>query len=93
MATLNFTKTGAKYIAEATVSNDYNLHLERVSGGRFLLFQRATDDGEYAPCMIPSCLERSGRVIDWSFGHGVYPMHVLIESETEVTSATLTEAQ
>lgn len=92
--TLNFQKSGDKYVAEATVSGPYNLHMEKKGPGKFMILQRSTDTGQYVPCSpIPSHLVYGGQFIDWTFDHGVYPMNVRFESETEVTSATLTEGE
>ena len=82
------------YRAEATVNAMYNLHIEREGSGRFFLYQRCPDAGEYVSCQgVPENIVRGPRVIDYSFDHGVYPMHIRIESETAVTSGTITEAQ
>ncbi len=90
--TLNFTKQGNRYVAEATVNNDYNLHIERKGGNStFAISQCGTGSGQYAPCELPSAIQYPGPVIDWSFGHVVYPMRIQIISGEEVTTATLTE--
>ena len=91
---LQFTQNGNQWIAETTVNAPYNLHIERKGAGKFMIYQRGTDSGQYAPCVIGSYLaQNQGQVIDWSFDHTIYPMHVRFESGSEVTSATLTEAE
>ena len=90
---LQFTQEGNVWVAEETVNNDYSLHLERKGAGYFHIFQRSSDTGAFVPCALPPWLERTGQFIDHSFGHGVYPMHVRIESETEVTMGTIREAE
>lgn len=91
--TLSFTKQGDVYIAEQTVNAPYALHIERSEPGTFAIKQRSTGTGEYAPCWELSDRVKNGAtVIDWSFDHTIYPMHVRFESGSEVTSATLTEA-
>lgn len=81
-------------MAETTVNADYNLHIERVGGGRFNIYQRGAATGEYVACSgLPTQLVYSApKVIDWDLSHGVYPKYLRIESETQVTTATLTEA-
>lgn len=96
--TLQFTKDGNKWVCETTVNNDYNLHIERVKAGGIWFFQRSTQEGQYVVCNGPGIPNpyTAGQVIDHAFGHGVYPatgMNIRIESETEVTGATLTEAE
>ena len=53
--TLNFTKNGKFWEAEATVTGDYNLHIERVKGGSFNIFQRGTENGEPMVCSGKRC--------------------------------------
>lgn len=96
MATLNFTKSGNVWVAEATVHGDYVIHVERKRPGRFYISQRSAASGQYAPCFIipPQVKETAGAVIDHAFGHGVYPsggMHVRFASESEVTAAEINE--
>lgn len=92
--TLNFQKNGNVYVAETTVTGDYNLHIERKGGGSFNIFQRATESGQWNVCTgMPGWMNyNAGQVIDWAFGHGVYPeggLNILIQSGSEVTSGTL----
>lgn len=91
--TLNFTKEGDVYIAEQTVNAPYALHIERSEPSSFSIKQRSTDSGEYASCWVVPDRIDGATVIDWSFDHTIYPMHVRFESGSEVTSATLTEAE
>lgn len=95
MATLTFNLKNGIYVAETTVNADYNLHIERVGGGRFNIYQRGAATGEYVSCVgLPTQLVYSApKVIDWDFSHGVYPKYLRIESETQVTSAEITEAK
>lgn len=83
---LNFTLQGDRYVAEETVNADYALHLERKAGGGFYILQRSSDDGMFVSCPLPAGLYNPGQFIDWCFGHGVYPMHIRIESMTEVSA-------
>ena len=87
------TQEGDVWVAEETVNDDYSLHLERKKGGYFHISQRSSDTGTFVPCALPPWLERTGQFIDHSFGHGVYPMHIKIVSETEVTMGTIREAE
>lgn len=92
--TLNFTKEGNVYMAEQTVNAPYALHVERSEPSSFSIKQRSTDAGEYAPCWdVPDRVCMGAPVIDWVFDHSFYPMHVRFESDTEVSTATLTEVQ
>ena len=37
----------AAYVSEFEVTADFNLHIERKKGGRFLVYQKSVADGEY----------------------------------------------
>lgn len=91
MATLNFSKQGDFYVAEATVNNDYNLHIEREQFGVFFMQQKFTGD-DYGTCNLPSVISNGNwKVLDYSFSHGVYPMSIRIKSSSKVNSAVLQE--
>lgn len=94
--TLNFQKDGENWVAETTVTGDYNLHIERKdSTGVFLIYQRSASTGEYMVCSgMPGWLKNPGQVIDWAFTHGVYPeggISIRIVSGSEVTMGVLLE--
>ena len=94
MASLQFTKSGNVFVAEATVNSPYALHLEREDSGKFMIYQRSTGTGQFVPCSpLPPYLVYGGQFIDWTFDHGHYPMHVRFESGSAVTTATLTEEE
>jgi hypothetical protein len=107
MADLNFVKNEntQKYVAEAVVNSNFNIHLERISGGGLNLFQK---NGEYTEAIddrtatergfdtvpVPNTVPyNSGLVFDYDFDALVYPKVIRIESYTEVTSGILTEAE
>lgn len=94
MAKLQFTKNGDKWIAEAKVTHDYHLHLERKGSGGFTIYQRGTSSGQYMDCRPNPYYGNWGQVIDWGFSHGIYPsggLSVRFESATEVTMAEINE--
>lgn len=92
MSTLTFKQEGDKYVAEFQVNADYALHIERKAVGGFWISQRHNISGLFMSCILPIQLQRPNQVIDWTFSHGIYPVTVRFESDTEVTTATLTEA-
>jgi hypothetical protein len=74
--TLTFNKQGDVYVGEFTVTEDFNLHIERKNRGIFEVYQRGTNNGEYA-------FVRGGEffhqlVIDTDFSARVYPKHIKI---------------
>ena len=93
METLTFNKVGNVYQAEFTANADYALHIEREEAGRFFIKQRTGSKGEYADCVLPYNFGNGGKLMDYTFSHGVYPMNVRIISETPVLIAERQEAQ
>ena len=92
MATLEFTQQGDLYVAEVTVNNDYNIHIEREKGGFLYLEQRSTSTGRFASCGLPSGISNGyWSTLDYTFAHGFYPMTVRIKSTSRVTMAEIQE--
>lgn len=88
---LTFSKSGDIYVATATVSSDYALHIERKYIGLFRISQARREGDRYMECQLPENLSKGNfTVLDWSFGHGVYPLNIRIESSSEVTKASIT---
>lgn len=91
MATLNFSKQGDFYVAEATVNNDYNLHIEREQFGVFFMQQKFAGD-DYGTCNLPSVISNGNwKAMDYTFSHGMYPMKVRFKSLSEVKKAEINE--
>ena len=93
MASLVFNKVDENYQVDFIANADYALHIERVEVGRFRMLQRTGNNGEYFPCSLPAHISHAGKVLDYTFSHGVYPINVRIISETEVTIAERQEAE
>lgn len=92
---LNFEKKeqywgkDAAWVSEFEVTADFNLHIERISGGRFLVYQKSVADGEYD---LVDGLGYKGHkaVIDMDFVGLVYPKYIKVVSESEVTMGIVT---
>lgn len=79
-----------RYVCEETVTSDYALHIERSGSGKLNFFVRSTSEGEYCPSDVSSSLQNFAKeVFDYDFTHIVYPKYIRIESEVEVTTATI----
>lgn len=91
--TLEFNKIGELYVAETTVTENFMLHLDRKQSGRIYMWQRASEDVEYAPCDIGEYIGNNiGLSFEHSFISGVYPdggLHIKVESESEVTKGVI----
>lgn len=92
---LNFEKKeqywgkDAAWVSEFEVTSDFNLHVERVSGGRFLVYQKSVADGEYD--LVDGLGYKDHKdTIDMDFVALVYPKWIKVVSEAEVTMGIVT---
>lgn len=107
MAVLTFVQNEntQKYVAEAVVNANFNIHLERPKGGGLQLFQK---NGEYTEAIdgrtatergfdvvsVPNTVpHNAGKIFDYDFDGLVYPKTIRIESGSAVTIGILTEAE
>lgn len=88
---ITFSKSGEVYVAEFSVTGDFNLHIEGVTAGDVQVFQRGTTSGSYArvKSVNPYSYEK---VYDYDFSAVVYPKYIKIVSEVEPTLAVVTSA-
>lgn len=72
------------YEVEFTATSDFNLHIERKSGGYFFVYQKAVSSGKYA--IVDNLGWQNGKdVIDLDFVGAVYPKFIKVISESEPT--------
>lgn len=83
-----FGKEGA-YVSEFQITSDFNLHIERVAGGRFLIYQKSVADGQY-DIVDGVDVYRHKDTIDIDMTALVYPKYIRVVSESEVTYAEVT---
>ena len=86
---VSIIKSGRRYVGEFTVTEDFNLHVEKECSGYMSLSQRTTDEGDYAS------LQNAGQafynqVIDMDIQAAIYPKHLLIESEVPIIKCIVT---
>lgn len=72
------------YVAEFTATQDFNIHVEKVSAAPTYIYQRSTDSGKYASLDYYGNYLHN-QVIDTDFSAIVYPKHIRIVSEAEMT--------
>lgn len=78
----------AAWVSEFEVTSDFNLHVERISGGRFLVYQKSVADGEYD--LVDGLGYKDHKdVIDITLWDLVYPKYIKVVSEAEVTRAVV----
>lgn len=86
---LTFIKNGNLYEAEFKATADFNLHIERVAVGRFLIYQKSVADGQYA--IVDNIDYHDHKdVIDLDMAALVYPKHIKVASASEPTIAVVT---
>lgn len=89
---LTFVKNGNFYEAEFEATADFNLHIERVAGGRFLIYQKSVTDGKYA--IVNSVAYQDYQdVIDLDMTALIYPKYIKVASVSEVTMGVVTYAE
>lgn len=76
------------YEVEFNATADFNLHIERPSGGRFLVFQKSVQNGNYS--LVDGVGYQDYKaVFDIDFVGAVYPKWIKIVSEVEPTMAVV----
>ncbi|WP_277232040.1 hypothetical protein [Phocaeicola salanitronis] len=91
MATLNFTKNGDKWVAEATVNKDYMLYLQKSQMACLKIFQRQEETDEWGQCDTRVYPFLNYSTVCYRLSHGAYPMHVRFECDAEVLEGRITE--
>lgn len=77
------------YESEFEATADFNIHIERVSGGRFLVYQKSVADGDWD--IVDGLGHKDHKaVIDLDFTALVYPKWIKVVSEVEVTMGVVT---
>lgn len=79
------------YEVEFTADNSFNLHIERNGGGKFLVYQKSIQYGEYD--VVDGIAMDHKDVIDFFVQVPLAPMYVKIVSETEVTRGVVIFAE
>ena len=88
---LKFEKVKNLYVAEFEATGDFNLHIERVSDGRFIVHQKSVAGGEYDIVDTVAHMDLDHKaVIDLDFTALVYPKWIKVVSEVEVTMGVVT---
>lgn len=88
---LKFEKVKNLYVAEFEATGDFNLHIERVSDGRFLVHQKSVAGGEYDIVDTVSYMDLDHKaVIDLDMSALVYPKYIKVVSESEPTLGVVT---
>lgn len=87
---IKFEKVKNLYVAEFEATGDFNLHIERVSDGRFLVHQKSVAGGEYDIVDTVAHMDLDHKaVIDLDFTALVYPKWIKVVSATQPTKASV----
>lgn len=90
---ITFSKSGEVYVAEFSVTGDFNLHIEGVTAGDVLISQRGTASGLYARVTRVKSVNpyySHEKVYDYDFSAAVYPKYIKVTCPENPTSATVT---
>lgn len=86
---ISITQKGKNYVGEFTVTEDFNLHVEKSREGYLLISQRTTEFGEYASLQDARDIFRN-KILDIDIQAVIYPKHIRIVSEVPVEKCTVT---
>lgn len=87
---INFTKNNSGvYVAEFSVTDDFNLHIEREESGYLIVNQRTTAEGRYDSIRGGS-FNYDDPVVDVDFSFLVYPKQIQVVSKVLPTMAVVT---
>ena len=86
---LKFTNVGENWVAEFSVTDDFNLHIEREESGYLIVNQRTTAEGKYDSIRDGS-FNYSDPVVDIDFTGVIYPKYIQVISKVEPTYAEVT---
>jgi hypothetical protein len=90
---LNFVKNNNMYEAEFEVTADFNIHVERTSGGKFYVYQKTVQDAKYVLVENIKYIYNNDTTIDLDMTALVYPKYIKVVSEPEVTMGVVTYAE
>jgi hypothetical protein len=86
---LKFTNVGENWVAEFSVTDDFNLHIEREESGYLIVNQRTTAEGKYDSIRDGS-FNYGDPVVDIDFTGVIYPKYIQVISKVEPTYAEVT---
>lgn len=88
---ISFVEQGDKYVAEVSVSADFNIHIERTGQGFLNILQRTTAEGAYDTIKGLN-VNYLDPVVDYDFTGVIYPKYIKIVSKVQPTKAVITSA-
>lgn len=86
---LKFTNVGENWVAEFSVTDDFNLYIEREESGYLIVNQRTTAEGKYDSIRDGS-FNYGDPVVDIDFTGVIYPKYIQVISKVEPTYAEVT---
>lgn len=88
---LVFNKVNDRWESEFKIDSNFNLHIEGVTGGNVQVYQRSTENGEYAFVRQATPSVSYGKVYDVDFTAVLYPKYIKVSCATEPTLAVVTD--
>ena len=91
---LAFTKVGDRYVASFTATGNFNIHLEKPTGGTLgTIFKQSSVEGAKSDGIKGLYLTPQERVLDTSVIVPIPPMYITIESDVLPTMAVVTAGE
>lgn len=87
---INFTKIGNNYVSEFQAAGAFNLHIEGVAEGDIKVYQRTTDNGEFARVKESGPVALFNKVYDCDFSAAVYPKYIKVVCPERPAKAVVT---
>lgn len=86
---LQFKKVGKRWVAEFEATGNFNLNIERVEPSKIKIYQKGSEEGEYASSASWE-INYAPSVVDNDFSALIYPKFIKVVSESEPIQAIVT---
>lgn len=86
---LQFKKVGKRWVAEFEATGNFNLNIERVEPSKIKIYQKGSEEGEYASSASWE-INYAPSVVDNDFSALIYPKFIKVVSESEPIQGIVT---
>lgn len=86
---LQFEKVGKRWVAEFEATGNFNLNIERVEPSKIKIYQKGSEEGEYASSASWE-INYAPSVVDNDFSALIYPKFIKVVSDSEPIQGIVT---
>lgn len=86
---LQFKKVGKRWVAEFEATGNFNLNIERVEPSKIKIYQKGSEEGEYASSASWE-INYAPSVVDNDFSALIYPKFIKVVSDSEPIQGIVT---